>query len=340
MESKILILTTPNNPTGMVWDLVGILKELESDLKDVWIVVDEAYHRILYDDIEYVSPASQVALRGNIITVRSLPNTYSMSGLRISYFTGPQKVLDAMKLYLKLGMDCPCSISQYSVMLGLEATQELIVKAPQRMIEELDQRRQYIMEWLRERSISFPAPQGGLYVFANLSRYGDTLDLANRFLEEAYVAVTPGSAFGGLFFQDFIRISFASEPLWRIQEALDRIDRVLNGEKLALAELRSSAEGKQRWLLIPHPYHRTIEWLRETLQSIGVKILSPSGIQLREAGCYVKYQEEFGEGVIVELSKSGIDRLFQQGIIPPDTIITPEKVVLMINEMPKVLCLT
>ena len=116
-----------------------------------------------------------------------------------------------------MAVGSPCSISQKAAIAALKGSQIPIDE----MVRQLDLRRRQLMSWLNERKIPYPIPQGAFYVFADLSRCGDCLSVANRLLEQG-VAVTPGIAFGP--YKDYVRFSYAPLSQEQLQEGLKRMD--------------------------------------------------------------------------------------------------------------------
>lgn len=217
-KTKGIILNSPNNPTGMVWDWAE-LKNIDGSL---WILADESYCRIIFDDT-CASIASLPGVAERTITVRSCSKSFAMTGWRIGYLTGPEEVVRKIQLYLEMAVGCPCSISQKA---AISAISEEYCYAEKFMLCALDKNRQFLMSWLDERKISYPRPAGAFYIFPDFSRYGmPSLPLANLLLEKARVAITPGISFGP--YDNFLRMSYASMSIDQLQEGLERTDRVL-----------------------------------------------------------------------------------------------------------------
>lgn len=218
-KTRGIILNSPNNPTGMVWDF-SELKDLSESL---WIISDESYCNILFSNGKYASIASLPGMANRTITIRSCSKSFVMTGWRIGYLTGPEEVVKKIQLYLEMAVGCPCSVSQKAAFVALSEKKGRAEKA---MLYALDQRRKLLISWLDERNIPCPNPVGAFYIFPDFSRYKMTsLTLANLLLEQAKVAATPGIAFGP--YDSFLRMSYASVSMEQLQEALDRIDKTL-----------------------------------------------------------------------------------------------------------------
>lgn len=228
-KTRIIILNSPSNPTGMVWDPEEI-KRIEAGDNTLFIL-DEAYFWIRYDG-KYTSFATLPNIKDRAIVIRSCSKTFAMSGFRIGYLTGPKKIVDKIQLCLETAIGCPCSISQRAA----EAAFASFFKDQRetgRRIKMLDSRRKYLMKWLDERDIPYPVPQGAFYVFADFSRWGSSMEVAEKLLEEAKVAVTPGTAFGPAIspYDGWLRISYAPVPIRRFKIALSRINKVLDNKR-------------------------------------------------------------------------------------------------------------
>jgi len=216
-NTKAIILNSPNNPTGKIWDW----EEFKEFPPNIWVIVDECYHRIIYDNKNYVSFASLKGRENQTITIRSFSKTFRMTGLRIGYLTGPEEVVKKITTYLEMGVGCPCSLSQKAALAALQGDQSHIKE----MINELDNRRKELMNWLDKKGISYPKPEGAFYIFIDVSKYGSSIEVSNRLLKEAGIVVTPGTAFGK--YNNYIRLSFASVNKEEIEEALERMEKIL-----------------------------------------------------------------------------------------------------------------
>ncbi|MBU4274489.1 aminotransferase class I/II-fold pyridoxal phosphate-dependent enzyme [Patescibacteria group bacterium] len=214
-NTRGIILNSPNNPTGMIWDWAE-LKDLDQHL---WVVTDESYCNIVFGG-RCVSIASLPNMAERTITIRSCSKSFVMTGWRIGYLMGSEEVVGKIQLYLEMAVGCPCAISQKAATAILDNDTEKF------MIETLDQRRQLLMSWLDKRDIPYPKPMGAFYVFPDFSRYEmPSMSLANLLLDQTKVAVTPGIAFGP--YNNFLRISYAAVSIDTLKEALDRIDKTL-----------------------------------------------------------------------------------------------------------------
>jgi aspartate aminotransferase len=234
-RTKALILCSPSNPTGAVYSR----KELESLASvlarqpRVWVVSDEVYEHIDYTGRPHASPASIPELAERAVVVNGVSKAYAMTGWRIGYLAGPEALVKAcIDLQGQMTTNAS-SIAQRAAFAALESGTTLIGG----MQDAFRRRRELVVRGARELSgVRLLAPEGAFYIFPDISSHfgksgcGRTIassdDLAEFLLDEAKVAVVPGSAFGD---DSSIRISFASSDE-RLVAALGRIGSAL--EKL------------------------------------------------------------------------------------------------------------
>lgn len=210
-KPKILIFNSPHNPTGKIW-------ELNEDLgENIWIIADEAYHQIVFRRKNFKSIASSY-LRDKVITIRSLSKTFAMTGWRIGYLTAPLEIVKEIKRVQEFFIGCPSSISQKGALA-------LLGKDPdKKMLKELKRRREILLNWLKEREIEFPYPEGAFYLFPSLPQKVGlaSKEFAEILLKEKKIALTPGIAFGP--YDNYVRISFGPVCSSKLKEALEKID--------------------------------------------------------------------------------------------------------------------
>jgi len=223
-KTKLLILNSPSNPTGCVYNL-DELKEIAKICvkKKIFVVSDEIYEKLIYDNLKHISIASlNKDIYDLTITVNGLSKSYSMTGWRIGYLGGPQDIVEAISKLQDHSTSNPTSISQKAALSALSAPDDF----PRKICQEFWKRRDYLVCRLKElKKISYVTPQGAFYIFCDISKTGlDSLTLANRLLEEAKVALIPGEGFGK---DDYVRISFATS-IEEIEKGMDRLQDWLN----------------------------------------------------------------------------------------------------------------
>ena len=220
-KTKLFVLNSPSNPTGMVYTRAEItaLAEVIVD-RDILVVADEIYEKIIYDGAQHVSIGSL----GKEIFDRTLISSgfakaYSMTGWRIGYLAGPIELIKATSTIQGHSTSNVCTFAQYGAIAALESSQESVEK----MRQAFAQRRQVIFELLDAvPGISCIKPDGAFYMFVNISKTGmNSLEFCDAFLEQQQVAVIPGIAFGA---DDHIRLSYATD-LGTIKKAVERLDK-------------------------------------------------------------------------------------------------------------------
>ena len=216
-KTKILILNSPSNPTGVMYTKSELQALADVCVKHkIYIVSDEIYEKLVYDNDAFVSVAS---LGREIfdwtITVNGVSKAYSMTGWRIGYCAGPQEIMDYIKKFQDHSTSNPTSISQAAAVAALKASEESI----NAMREEFKSRRALMMSLLNEAQIKYVRPSGAFYMFCEFSGFGPIAGVAKRILDEANVAVIPGDSFGA---EGYIRLSFATSKE-RITEGIKRI---------------------------------------------------------------------------------------------------------------------
>lgn len=225
VKTKALILNSPSNPTGCVY-AEDELKEFARLCvsKKVFVISDEIYEKIIYDNLKHVSIAS---FNKNIydltVTINGLSKSHSMTGWRIGYLGAPVDIAEAISKLQDHSTSNPTSISQKAAVAALG---EGGADFSKNMCQEFQKRRDYIVSRLSTlKKIGFCRPGGAFYIFCNIKKTGlDSLTFATRLLDEAEVAVIPGASFGG---DDYIRISFACS-IAQIEKGMDRIEGWVN----------------------------------------------------------------------------------------------------------------
>lgn len=218
-KTKWLIINTPNNPTGAVWskeDLLAIAEVLRL-YPHIWIFADEIYEDLIFGEQRHYSLAALAPdLKNRIITSSGASKTYAMPGWRVGYAGGPKRLIKAMLKIQSNSTSGACSISQAAVTAALQGA----AKDVQRMREAYDRRRQHVTKILSTlQGMSCNSPQGAFYVYPGIAgcigkttaggrKLNNDKDFTEALLEEVYVAVVPGSAFG---LSPYLRISYAAD---------------------------------------------------------------------------------------------------------------------------------
>lgn len=230
-RSKVLVLNSPSNPTGGA----ATRKQLEeiakfAAQKDLIVISDEIYEKIVYDGFEFTSIAQLPGMPERTVLVNGLSKAYSMTGWRIGYAAAPANLVSAMNNIQSQSTSNPVSFIMPAVEEALNGPQDFIGM----MVAEFDKRRVYMVDRLNAMDgVSCFKPQGAFYVFPNFSKlYGrkfkgkvieNSSDFADYLLGEAKVAIVSGNAFGA---DNYARLSYAI-AMKNIEKGLDRIEAAI-----------------------------------------------------------------------------------------------------------------
>ena len=225
-KTKVLILPFPNNPTGAIMerkDLEEIAEVIRE--KDLFVISDEIYSELTYKE-EHVSIAQIPGMQERTILINGFSKAYAMTGWRLGYACGPEKIITQMIKIHQFAIMCAPTTSQYAAVEALKNGDGDVKE----MRDEYNQRRRYLMHAFKEMGLPCFEPYGAFYVFPCIAEFGMTSDeFATRFLQEEKVAVVPGTAFGDCG-EGFLRISYAysleslKKALGRIKRFVDRLD--------------------------------------------------------------------------------------------------------------------
>jgi len=236
-KTKCVILNSPSNPTGSAYskdDLAKLAKVIVR--RDVTVLSDEIYEKLVYDGFEFVSIASLgEEIKKRTIVVNGLSKAFSMTGWRIGYVAADKDLVAAMNNIQSQSTSNPVSFCDKAAIVALNGSQDFMKE----WVAEFDKRRRYIVDRLNNiPGVSCLLPQGAFYVFPNFSKvYGkttpsgkkiaDSSGLAAYLLEEHNVASVPGVAFGEDACQ---RLSYATS-MANIVKGIDRIETAIKALK-------------------------------------------------------------------------------------------------------------
>jgi aspartate aminotransferase len=220
-RTKLFVLNSPSNPTGMVYTppevraLAQVIVE-----KDILVVSDEIYEKILYDDLEHFSIGSiDQAIFERTIISNGFAKAYSMTGWRIGYLAGPLPLIKAATTLQSQSTSNVCTFAQYGAIAALESPQDCVEK----MRQAFAQRREILFDGLNQiPGLTCTKPDGAFYMFVNISQLGlGSSEFCNQLLDRHQVAVVPGIAFGA---DDSIRLSYATDVA-TIEKGLERLSK-------------------------------------------------------------------------------------------------------------------
>lgn len=229
-KTKVLMINSPNNPCGSVYskqDLEQIAKLCIEN--NIFVISDEIYSELIYDDVEYASIASFENMLERTLIINGVSKTFAMTGWRIGFAAGPKQLIKAMENVQGHTTSNPNSIAQSASVAALTQKDNGVLSA---MVNEFSKRRKYMVDRINSmKYLSCRLPLGAFYVFVDISEtfgkqcngktINNSTDFAQIILENFKVAVVPGIAFGA---DDFIRLSYATS-MENIEKGLDRIEQ-------------------------------------------------------------------------------------------------------------------
>ncbi len=231
-KTKAIIINSPSNPTGAVYN-----KEELEDIADwavknnIFVISDELYEKLIYDGQEHISIASlNKDIKSLTITINGVSKAYAMTGWRIGYAAADEKIIKIMSNIQSHTTSNPSSISQYASVEALLGSQENLAL----MKVEFNKRRKTMAKLINSiNGISCTIPKGAFYIMLNYSQLkgkriedieiNTSTDFANLLLDKCKVAVVPGAAFGD---GDYVRLSYATS-LENIISGLNRVKDLL-----------------------------------------------------------------------------------------------------------------
>ena len=218
-RTRMIIINSPHNPTGGILtkeDLEAIAAMAQEH--DLWVLSDEIYSRIIYSG-EHMSIASLPGMKRRTILLDGFSKTYAMTGWRLGYGVMEEGLAVQLARLMTNCNSCTAAFTQVAGIEGLIGPQEEV----ERMVEEFRRRREVIVEGLNSiPGMSCRSPQGAFYAFPNITGIGwSCKKLADSLLQEAGVAVLPGTSFG-IYGDGYLRLSYANS-VDNIREGLERI---------------------------------------------------------------------------------------------------------------------
>ena len=228
-RTKMIVIVNPSNPTGGVLSRETLEKLSQLAIKnDLLVVADEIYSQLVYDDTKHVSIASFPGMKERTITLGGFSKAYSMTGWRLGYMCAPRGIIAACVRVHQYTITCASSFVQEAAVTALRDCADDV----EAMRQEYQRRKDYAVKALNEiDGISCNDPQGAFYIFVNVKSLGmSSMEVAEYFLEEAKVAMVPGSAFGSEG-EGYLRLSYAcsyedlQEAIRRIKDAVEKLKK-------------------------------------------------------------------------------------------------------------------
>ena len=224
-KTKWIILNSPSNPTGSSYSKSEIkeIAEVLKKNKKVYILSDDIYEHITYDDFKFSTIAEIKELKDRTLTMNGVSKSYSMTGWRIGYAAGPVEIIKAISKIQSQSTSNPSSISQAAAVEALNGTQDFI----KTRADSFKERRNFVVDSLNNiKGITCLKPEGAFYVFPSCkgllnkkTKLKSDTEFVQKLLEKANVAVVQGSAFG---LPGYFRISYATS-MENLKKAMGRI---------------------------------------------------------------------------------------------------------------------
>ncbi|MCP4168648.1 MAG: pyridoxal phosphate-dependent aminotransferase [Chloroflexi bacterium] len=218
-RTKVLVLVTPNNPTGAVTPPL-IVRQIADLVKrhNIILISDEIYGKLIYEGSTHLSAASLPGMKERTITLNGFSKAYAMTGWRVGYMAAAHSFIRMIiepRHTLSINTATP---SQYAALAALTGPQDPV----EAMLQTYRERRAYLMQALTDMGFSYGMPGGAFYIYTNVSQTGlPAPQFCESLLRETGVLIFPGSMFGDDS-DNYIRISYV-QPIERIAEAVDRM---------------------------------------------------------------------------------------------------------------------
>jgi len=213
-NTKAIILNSPCNPTGVVFDSESLANVKAAVLgRPIFVICDNVYNQLCYRD-NCPDLTLDAELRDQMILCQSFSKPYAMTGWRIGYLTCPEYVMDRLLLLSAAEITAVPTFLQEAAVTALKTD-------PSPMKEVYRRRRDYVCSRLRAMGLSFPEPEGAFYVFVDIRKYGmDSGTFCTRMIKEGKVATVPGACFGA---EGYLRISYCYSDA-ELKKGLDRME--------------------------------------------------------------------------------------------------------------------
>jgi len=226
-KTKILVLVSPNNPTGAVTPPEKIIEIAEIVKKNKLIVIaDEIYADLVYENHTHLSIGSLEEMKERTLTLNGFSKTYAMTGWRIGYIAGPLDIINKMTEIRHALSINSCTFSQYGAISALKGPQDKL----EEMKEEYNNRRKFCMRALQTMGLSYGEPGGAFYIYTNVSASGMKASaFSELLLKKTGVLLFPGTLFGDQE-DKYIRLSYL-QPMNKIEEAMNKMHNFVENKK-------------------------------------------------------------------------------------------------------------
>ncbi len=217
-KTKAILINSPCNPTGVVFDAQSLANVKEAVLgKPIFVISDNVYSQLTYG-VSCPDLSVDPELKEQLILCQSFSKPYAMTGWRVGYLTCPDYVMDRLLLLSAAAITAVPTFVQEAAIAALK-------EDPAPMVETYRRRRDYVCQRLRDMGLSFPEPEGAFYVFPDISKFGlSSGEFCTRMIREGKVAAVPGSCFGA---EGYLRLSYCYSDA-ELQKGLDRMEAFLH----------------------------------------------------------------------------------------------------------------
>jgi len=228
-RTRLLVVNTPQNPTGgiLTREDVEFIGRLAVE-RDLLVIADEIYSQLVYDGFEHVSLLSQPGMKERTVLMDGMSKAYAMCGWRLGYGVSPRELAAKMETLMINSSSCAAAFTQMATIEALESPES--ERAVQAMVEKFRARRDLVVDGLnRIPGLRCARPDGAFYAFPNIEATGmPEKEMADRLLDQAGVAVLPGTAFGPAG-KGYIRLAYTQGEA-DLQKALERIEDFVRRE--------------------------------------------------------------------------------------------------------------
>ena len=217
-RTKMVVIISPNNPTGGVLERETLEKLANIAIRhDLYVISDEIYEKLIFDGEKHISIASLPGMKERTITLNGFSKAYAMTGSRIGYAAGPERLIAPIYCAHQYSAMCPCTYAQWGAVAALRGPQGHIAD----MVKELDRRRLMLLDRLAAMpGVSFVRPKGAFYIMVSIPGLGTPMQAA-EFLLDAGLAIVPWD-------EEHLRISYANS-YENLSIAMDRMEKALRG---------------------------------------------------------------------------------------------------------------
>jgi aspartate aminotransferase len=228
-NTKVILINSPNNPTGLIWpnELIKDVIDL-AEKNDIYVLFDSIYDQLIIDDFDYKNPFSFVSdiEKSNVVVVNGVSKAFSMTGFRIGFSIASKELSKAMTKIQAQVTSCPSELSQYGALGALREGK----KFSKKLVDDLRIKRDILVDELSKiKKAKFIKPQATFYSFVDFSEYEkDSAKLSSTLIEKTGVVTVPGIEFG---MEGYLRISFCSD-VDSIKKGVSRIREFLDGGNL------------------------------------------------------------------------------------------------------------